>query len=76
MTPVLKQVSDDALHLPAQDRAQLAHLLIVSIDDEDEADVSAAWDAELEKRVQEIREGKVKGVPAEEVFARLDAKHR
>ncbi len=66
----------DALELSADERAKLAHILIASIDEKADEDVSSSWDAELKKRVREIREGKVKGIPAEEVFAKLEEKYR
>lgn len=34
-----------------------------------------ARDEELKKRVREIEEGKIKGIPAQEVFARLKEKY-
>jgi putative addiction module component (TIGR02574 family) len=75
MTTALKQLTHDALELSVQERAKLAHILITSIDEKAEGDISSAWDVELKKRVQEIREGKVKGIPAEEVFAKLEEKY-
>ena len=76
MTIALKELTNKVLSLPVQERAELAHSLIQSIDSDAEQDVSSAWDVELEKRVSEIREGKVKGIPAEEVFAKLMEKYR
>jgi len=76
MTAALKKVTHDALELPRRQRAKLAHALIVSIDAGPDKNVDAAWDAEIDRRVREIRTGKVKGVPAEEVFAKLRAKYR
>jgi putative addiction module component (TIGR02574 family) len=35
--------------------------------DRDEAQVLADWKAELRRRIEEIRSGKVAGIPAEEV---------
>jgi putative addiction module component (TIGR02574 family) len=75
MTTVMKQLMHDALELSVSERAELAHILITSIDEIVAEDMSSAWDMELKKRVREIREGKVKGIPAEEVFAKLEAKH-
>lgn len=43
------------------------------IDETDEASVEAAWDAEIERRVQEIQEGKVELLTAEESDRRTDA---
>jgi putative addiction module component (TIGR02574 family) len=75
MATTFKQLTHEALELPVQERAKLAHVLITSIDGVTDGDMSSAWDAELKKRVQEIREGRVKGIPAEEVLARLEEKY-
>lgn len=75
MTNALKQLAQEALTLSMEERAELAHILITSIDDPPGEDVALAWDNELEKRVREIRQGKVKGISAEQVFARLEEKY-
>jgi putative addiction module component (TIGR02574 family) len=76
MTNQMKQLMHDALELSVKERAKLAHILITSIDEMSDENVSSRWDDELKKRVREIREGSVKGIPAEEVFARLEEKYR
>jgi putative addiction module component (TIGR02574 family) len=48
------KVLRDALSLPATDRAQLAAELLASLDDK-EADVEAAWAAEIARRAAEAR---------------------
>ncbi len=75
MTTAMKQLMHDALELSVEEKAELAHIIIASIDGSDDGDVSSAWDVELEKRVREIREGRVKGTPSEEVFAKLEEKY-
>lgn len=75
MMTVLKQLTHEALELSVEERAELAHVLITSIDGNADGDVSSTWDLELDKRVREIREGKVEGVPSEEVFAKLKEKY-
>ena len=75
MTTAMKQLIHDALELSVEEKAELAHILIASIDGSDDEDVSSAWDVELEKRVREIREGRVKGTPSKEVFAKLEEKY-
>jgi putative addiction module component (TIGR02574 family) len=63
-----------ALALDPKSRAQLTHRLIESLEEPGERLAQAEWEAvwgdEAERRLTEIREGKVKGVPAEQVFAR------
>ena len=74
MESELKKLSDDALLLPVRQRATLAHILLSSLD-EDQQDVYHLWAVELEKRIQDIRSGKVKGISAAEVFAKLQEKY-
>jgi len=56
------------LGLPEQERAELAHKILVSLDGESEEGVEEAWETEIAKRIEEIRSGSVKGIPAEEAF--------
>jgi putative addiction module component (TIGR02574 family) len=71
MSDAFEQLMHEALELPVQERAKLAHFLITSIDDFNESEITPTLDTELQMRVKEIREGKVTGTPAEEVFTKL-----
>jgi putative addiction module component (TIGR02574 family) len=67
------------LRLPAEDRARLAEVLLASLDTEDAASVSefdAAWLAECERRLAEMRAGTVAGIPADEVFSSISRRLR
>jgi putative addiction module component (TIGR02574 family) len=61
------------LTLPPAARARLVEVLLASLDQEVEsgpaAEVEAAWMAEAERRLAELREGSVAGVPVAKVFA-------
>lgn len=63
----------ELLSLPPRDRARLAEVLLASLDAEPEiepvGEVEAAWRAEGERRLEELRQGVVAGIPAEQVFA-------
>jgi putative addiction module component (TIGR02574 family) len=61
----------DASELSEKDRADLAGLLIDSLEGEPDEGVEAAWAAELERRVAELEAGTVKSVPWGEVRQRL-----
>ncbi len=63
MTARVKRVLDDALKLSEKDRAEVAAKLIDSLDAEDEDEIEAAWAAEIQKRVDELDQGKVKAIP-------------
>jgi putative addiction module component (TIGR02574 family) len=70
----LKQLESEALDLPPRERAELAHRLIASLDedaDEDPAEVERAWDEEIRHRLAELEAGTAELIPAEEVFAEL-----
>ena len=70
-------IARDALSLPSEERAKLAHDLIVSLDTEGieaESDIEDAWDREIGRRVAEIREGRAHGRPAEQLLAEIRAK--
>jgi len=40
------------------------------LDEESDAEIQRLWKAELRRRVEEIKSGKVKAVPIEEMFRR------
>ena len=70
----LEKLESAALHLPVAERARLAKLLIASLDEEpleDQAEIEKAWEEETYRRLEEIRSGKVKLIPAEQVFEEL-----
>ena len=50
MTKLGQKVLDEALQLEVTERAELIAELIASLDGEPEADVEAAWAAEIERR--------------------------
>jgi putative addiction module component (TIGR02574 family) len=67
MAAELTQLFREAMELEDNDRATLAGLLIESLEGPEDPDVEKAWAAEVERRWQEIKSGKVKTVPWEEV---------
>jgi putative addiction module component (TIGR02574 family) len=61
--------------LTEAERADLARFLIQSLDSGSDKDAEAAWDAELERRAGEIKNGRASGEPVDRVFSELRAKH-
>jgi putative addiction module component (TIGR02574 family) len=75
----LKQLEAEALELSPHERAQLAHRLIVSLDDgveDDPVEVERAWEDEIRRRLEEVDAGTAELIPAEEVFAELRSRTR
>ena len=75
MSLQLQEVVNKALNLSPEERAELAYELILSLDDTRDKEVETAWDAEIERRVREIKSGKAKGRPAEDILAEIRAKY-
>jgi putative addiction module component (TIGR02574 family) len=75
VTDAAEEIKVKALELPDKDRAELVHLLLVSLEEEVEEGVEAAWDAELDKRVRDIDSGQAEGRDAFEVLAEMRQKY-
>ena len=60
--------------LAPKERAELAHFLIRSLDEEADSGAEAAWDTELRRRMIDGQSGRVQGKQAERVFSELKEK--
>jgi putative addiction module component (TIGR02574 family) len=63
------QIEQELLKLPAADRARLAERLIASLDED--AEVEAAWKAEVRRRDAELQSGAVQGIPVEDALTTI-----
>lgn len=59
------------LALPTDDRARLAELLLASLEGRD-VGAAEAWDKEIARRSADLASGRVAGIPAEDVFAKVE----
>jgi putative addiction module component (TIGR02574 family) len=75
MADTLERLKAEAAALSSQQRAELAHFLIHSLDGEEEEGVEAAWEAEVARRIEDIEAGRVVGIPAAQVFDELRKKY-
>lgn len=72
MTPQVSELLEKALSLSTHERGLLIDRLVESLDDEPaEEGVEAAWDDEIKRRVDDIRSGRVKTIPGEQVLREL-----
>lgn len=71
MSRNIEELFREASDLPEADRAELAGLLLESLEGEPDAGVEAAWAQEVERRVRQIETGEVRTIPWEEVRAKL-----
>ena len=74
MTEAIEQIKSQAGSLTRPERAELAHFLLTSLDPEEEG-AEDAWRVEISRRVADIRSGRAKGRPADEVLAELREHH-
>ena len=76
MSMALEEVTREAVQLPRHQRLALARILMELDDPGTDADVEAAWDAEIQARVRAVEGGRVEGIPYEQVLARIDQRLR
>lgn len=74
--PAVEELYEQATALPPADRAELAGLLLESIEDEPEEGVEEAWAAEIERRIADYRAGRVRMIPWSEARAYLHRSNR
>jgi putative addiction module component (TIGR02574 family) len=63
-----------ALALPPEERADLAHALLVSLHEETDPGAETAWVTELERRAQALADGTAKLVDWEDARERIAAR--
>ncbi|MDP5064316.1 MAG: addiction module protein [Haliea sp.] len=73
-TAELENLRTAALELTEVERAQLASDLVASLDGPADADVAAAWDVEICRRINEISNGTASLPDVDEVLAGARAK--
>ena len=71
MARLAREVESQALKLSRRERARLAHRLISSLDQEADPDAERLWLAEAERRLAELKSGKVAAIPAERVIKKV-----
>lgn len=64
------ELISEAISLPIDIRTQLINRLLVSLNPE-RRDIDEFWMKEAEKRLKDIKTGKVKTVPGEQVFQEI-----
>lgn len=68
---MLAQLRIKALDLPENERAELAHDILLSLDGPADEGVEPAWAAEVEQRIADMDSGQVEAMDADEVSRRI-----
>lgn len=76
MRRAVQELYEKASELAPNDRAELAGLLLESIEEAPDEGIEEAWAAEIERRMAEFRAGRIKTIPWSEVRARLHRSDR
>ena len=71
MSSTLESLTAEALKLSAEERAELAERLIISV--EPPAPLHPAWETEIAHRIADLDAGRTQSIPGEQVFAELRA---
>jgi putative addiction module component (TIGR02574 family) len=65
-----KQLIDEAVSLPVEKRALVIDSLLRSLN-QPESEIDKIWAKEAKRRLNELRSGRVKAIPGEEVFKKV-----
>ncbi len=68
---IAEEIKKNALRLNAVDRVHLVETLLDSLDKTDEQ-IEKIWALESEKRYQAYKEGRIKGIPLEQVRSSIE----
>ena len=77
MAAILKEVETQALQLSPQERGELIHRLIVSLEGvpkESPEAIAQAWGEEVARRVADMEAGRTQWIPADEAMSRIRAR--
>jgi putative addiction module component (TIGR02574 family) len=69
MADPVADLAERAKSLEPEDRVRLVELLLDSLRDEPIAEVEAAWEDEIRRRIEAFERGEVETYAAEDVFA-------
>jgi putative addiction module component (TIGR02574 family) len=72
----LHQLEEEIRALSAEEKEALVRVLLDDLDEPADPAIDAAWLAEAQHRSLELDRGTVRGVPAVDVFRRLEASLR
>jgi putative addiction module component (TIGR02574 family) len=70
MPITLDEIVEETRHWPPEQVGELVGRLTEDLHTSD-PEIEAAWKTEIDRRIEEIQTGKVKGIPAEKVLARI-----
>lgn len=76
MTARAEQLFSEVMKHPPAERTELAELLAASLEPSVEEPLTPEWQEEIDRRVADVRAGRIIGRPIEDVVADLRARLR
>ena len=71
MSLTIDQITTEAMQLSVSSRAELAEKLVRSLDFSEDDDLQRIWATEAIRRRDDVRSGRVKTIPGEQVLAEV-----
>ena len=75
MPMTVEEITAEALALPSEARAMLADRLVESLDPAEDGYLHRLWAAEAQRRLGELRSGKVQPIARKEAIAKIRQKY-
>jgi len=76
MAMTKQQILKAAKALDLNDRMDIADELFASVSPEEQRKIDKAWVVEVERRLDDLKSGRTKGIPADEALDQIRAKYR
>jgi len=73
MSPTAQKILEEARQLPPDEQEWLVESLLIKDKSPAEAEIEAAWDGEIKRRLDEIDSGAVDLIPLDDVLAEMAA---
>jgi putative addiction module component (TIGR02574 family) len=70
------EIFRESMALPPETKAKLATQLLESLDGPEQGEIDASWALEIEARIAALNAGQAVTIPADQVFAELEARRR
>lgn len=71
MATTVEKLAEQAMALPTESRAQLADLLVESLDGQELGSIDRLWVVEAKRRRDEVRSGRVEAIPGNEALQKV-----
>ncbi|MEO5917165.1 MAG: addiction module protein [Luteolibacter sp.] len=72
MIQTIDELAQGAIQLPPDQRFTLAQRILASVEPPGDSEIDKAWAAEILDRMRRFDSGETKGIPAVDVFAKMD----